>query len=145
MPAAIAIPAIIGGGASLASAAIGAHAAGSARKEQQQATNQALAVNKGIYEGQQKLTNPYVQAGYTSLANLMQDHWGQRAGVPQAGAPSYGGPDSQRYAMQNQPGLGDYSSAMSGGVQMRAPDGSVKAVPQQLVEKYRAKGAQVIN
>jgi hypothetical protein len=75
MPAAIAVPAIIGGGAALGGAAISAHAAGSASRQQQQAADRALAVEGRIYDEQKARLQPYMQAGSESLNRLMRGYW----------------------------------------------------------------------
>jgi hypothetical protein len=109
MPAAIAVPAIIGGGAALGGAAISAHAAGSASRQQQQAADKALALEGRIYDEQKARLQPYMQAGSESLNRLMQGYW-----------------NNQPYGMTAQPGgipvgASAYSQAMG------APTGAYRA------------------
>lgn len=79
MPAAIAIPAIIGA-ASAGAQVYGAHKASNAAKDaakvQVDATNKAQNFNERAYADQQKALAPYQQAGNDSLARLMAQHWG---------------------------------------------------------------------
>lgn len=152
MPAAVAIPLIVGAGSSVAGAAISAHAAGSAAKKQQDSANQALALNRDIYNQQVARTQPYVNAGYQSLNNLMQQFGsgqnfsqqvaaqlapfqgaiGMHAQIPQGG---YVPPQFQV------PQYGPPSQANAGMVMMRAPNGEVAAVPPERVQDAIAKGA----
>jgi len=67
-----AIPALIGAGASLIGGAISSSAAGSAADKQKATADQALALQKQIYDEQKAQRAPYVAQGATSLAKLGQ-------------------------------------------------------------------------
>ncbi len=76
MPAAVAIPLIttaIGVGGSLASGALGSHAASTAANQQVQAGQQALDFQKQIWGQQQQNMAPFLQAGQSSIGTLMSD------------------------------------------------------------------------
>lgn len=79
MPAALAVPLIIGA-ASAGAQVYGAHKASNAAKDaakvQVDATNKAQSFNERAYADQQKALAPYQQAGNDSLARLMAQHWG---------------------------------------------------------------------
>src|SRR4051812_17102967 len=96
MPAAIAIPAIIGAagvGAQVAGSAIQAHSAGKAAKAQEQASNQALDFSRGVYNNQMRMVDPYVQMGTDAFSRLYSQHYGlPYAGTPYQGQPSMPGP-----------------------------------------------------
>jgi hypothetical protein len=167
MPAAIAVPAIIGAagvGASLYGASKASGASQEAARIQSQAANQAQAFNREVYQNQRQITNPYVQAGTESLARLMAQHWGTPYQAPQGpqGSPPMqtqpgpmmppnGPPQGSLGAMQQQGprlvGSGQSLGAMQQGpqggmVQMQAPDGSVQAVPQHVVAQLEQRGAR---
>lgn len=75
MPAAIAIPALIGAGTQVAGAVMQSKAAKGAAKTQSQAADRAAGVTQRVYDDQRSLMQPYVQAGQsavTSLGRLMQ-------------------------------------------------------------------------
>jgi hypothetical protein len=57
----------------IASAAIGAHAAGKAADEQAQSADKALAFQKDVFDTTQANYKPYLDAGKTSLGKLMGD------------------------------------------------------------------------
>lgn len=76
MPAAVAIPAIIGAGTSVASAVVGSRAAGKAARTQEQAANRAQGFNERVYNEQKQLMSPYVNMGTESLQRLMSSQWG---------------------------------------------------------------------
>lgn len=138
MPAAIAIPAIIGA-AGVGAQAIGARNASNAAKDaariQGQSADRAQAFNERVYGDQQQLMSPYVKAGSDSLARLMAQHWGTQppAGMSPSGGSSamlsnaargfipQQGPFSG--APQAQPGGGNPNSlaAMQGGGGQQMP------------------------
>ena len=94
MPAAIAIPLIIGAastGASLYGAKKGADAAKSAAKIQSTSVDKAQAFNEKAWQQQQEALNPYKQAGQYSLAALMARQYGGGAQQYQP-PPGYGPP-----------------------------------------------------
>lgn len=137
MPAAVAVPAIIGAGATIATAKIGSDAAKGAAKTQERATDRVLQVNRQVYDDQRKLVDPYVQAGTVSLGNLMKQHWGGQ-GMP-TGAPAEPRPvGTGRTA-------GTSLASMGGGrVRLQAPTGEVAEVPAYLADRAIARGARRI-
>jgi hypothetical protein len=187
MPAAIAIPALIGAGTQVAGAVMGSKAAKGAAKTQVQAAERAAGVQQQVYNDQRSLMQPYVQAGQsavTSLGRLMQP--GQPY-TPQMqasdarsmpGAPSFDRPIPQSLgalgagrvqpispysgggaqgAGQVQPWTGQVQPQSmnftgSGGpsfggaqmVQLRSPDGEVRAVPAHLAQQFVQRGATLI-
>lgn len=149
MPAAIPLAVA---GASMVSGAMGAHAANSAAKTQAASADKALALNTRIYDEQKAQMQPFVTGGqqaFQTLLNGWQNRQGMSPGVAMAQTPL-------RPAEPREPGMqGAFGQAMggpnsgsqglsSGMVQMRAPDGTIRPVPSQLVDKYRARGAQVV-
>jgi hypothetical protein len=153
MPAAIPLAVA---GASLVSGAMGAHAAKSAATTQAASADKALALNSRIYDDQKAQMQPFVTGGqqaFQTLLNGWQSRQGMAPGQAMASTPlrqvgsgqtpaaaAAAGPFGQAMGAPNSgsPGLS------SGMVQMRAPDGTVRPVPSQLVDKYRARGAQVV-
>jgi hypothetical protein len=138
MPAAIAIPAIIGAagvGAQVVGARNASNAAKDAARIQGQSADRAQAFNERVYGDQQQLMSPYVKAGSDSLARLMAQHWGTQppAGMSPSGGSSamlsnaargfipQQGPFSG--APQAQPGGGNPNSlaAMQGGGGQQMP------------------------
>lgn len=160
MPAAIAIPAIIGAagvGTSIAGAKIAANASRDAARQQQDATNRAQAFNQQIYQDQQKLMNPYTQAGQYALSNLMARQYG---GSPNqfAPTPGYGAPMGQAPAQGYSPMLGNMGGApppqvpqgppqvpQGDLVTLQGPDGSTKQVPRAMAPLYLQRGARMVN
>lgn len=132
-------------GTGLVGAKMGSNASRDAARIQAQSADKAQGFNQQVFDYQKQITQPYIQNGQTSLSNLMAQHWGgtpEQYGMPPTGPRSVGG----GMTAGAQRSLGGFAGPQGGGmVQMRAPDGSVRPVPQQLVEKYRAKGAQVVN
>jgi hypothetical protein len=150
MPAAVAVPLILGAasaGTSLVAAKMGSSAAKNAAKTQAASADQAQRYNQQVYDYQKQITQPYITQGQTSLANLMAQHWGGRPeqyGLPQ-GAPMAAPQGVQSLATFGQP-QGQQGPQVGGqgyarAVSMRAPDGSVRQVPPQLVSKYQQMGA----
>lgn len=107
MPAAVAVPAIVGGVSSLVGGGIAAHSAHSASKAQQDASARALALQQGVYDEQRRMLSPYVQGGQSAFARLMDGYWnnkpygmmappggpqGQPMPMPPQGAPPQGSP-----------------------------------------------------
>jgi hypothetical protein len=172
MPAAVALPAIVGGVTSLAGGAMQAHAAGSAARAQQQSADRALALNREMYNQQRDMMSPYISAGQSSLARLMDGYWNHRsygAAAPQGPGAVAGVPMATN---ANQVGAGAFAQAMGpaaalgarfapggslarpqmgapmaqggGLVPMLAPDGSRAMVPAQHVDMLIGQGAQRI-
>jgi hypothetical protein len=153
MPAAIAIPAIIGA-ASAGTALVGAHMQASAAKNaantQVAASDRAQGFNQQVYNDQRQLMQPYVTNGQTSLAKLMAQHWGgdQAQYMPQQGPGPMPGQQGRSLAAMQGPGMGAPPQAGMGGgptVKMTSPDGSeTQDVPREHVPMFLAKGARVI-
>lgn len=127
MPAAIAIPAIIGAagvGASVYAAHKSSDAAQTAAQQQQDAAGKAQQFNQQVYDDQKQRIQPYTQAGQYALANLMARQYG---GTPAAyGQPqNYGAPGSAT----PQPGTANMPAGAIG-VQ-NAPGNAMAAYAQQ--------------
>jgi hypothetical protein len=136
MPAAIAIPAIIGAasaGTSLASAKMQSNAANRASKAQSASQDTSQAFNQQAFDYQKQLMNPYAQAGQTSLANLMAQHWG---GSPADYSQQQGPPQGQQ-AMPGQrpqgmaPTMGQAMPRSQGGQPLGGFAGPQGGMPQQ--------------
>lgn len=151
MPAAIAIPAIIGAGTSVATAAISANAAGKAAKTQRQGADRAQAFNERVYGEQRELMRPYVQAGQESMGRLMSQHWGtpySGPNGPTVTAPNPYAPTPQALGIPNgQPRLGASMQGFNGGsgtVVVEAPTGERRVMPLALAQQAQAKGARIL-
>ena len=169
MPAAVLIPMIIGAGASVAGAAIQAHAAGKASDAQQASQAKALGLDQQIYQTQLARTQPYVNAGTTALGGLMQNYGpggpsfnqrlatnlapfqgavgmqGLNAGIQQAARPAgSGSPTIGMYGANAGPGAAGAVPVSAAGqmVWMQAPTGEVQQIPSDHVAQYEAKGAK---
>ena len=153
MPAAVAVPALIGGAASLGSAIIGSKAAKSASKQQIAAGDKALAVNERVYADQQRQMAPYMALGSDAM-NRYQSRYGSPGvslggnamspQMPQGGRPMPAGAQPTGQAMpRGGPSLGMALPGAQGGgmVAMRAPTGEVAQVPESDVPRLMAAGA----
>jgi len=137
MPAAVAVPLIIGAastGASLVGAKMASNASHDAADQQVNSANQARA---------------YQQQASGQAQNLIQQaqqgiRYAPTYGAPQSGAYSalsqamglHGTPAMQTpYSPQGQPG---------GMVQMRAPTGEISSVPAAKVAAFQARGAKLV-
>lgn len=169
MPAVGVIPAIIGAAGSIGGAAIAAHAAGSAADQQVAASNQALQQENQIYQQQRADLAPWRTAGAGALGLLSQGLGlpsggaigGGGAANPLAGLPpgtqtnipglppsAVNVPLTPENAQDRalapgtmlQPGQAGVSQG-GGPVWLKAPDGTVKAVPENLASSYIQAGA----
>lgn len=105
MPAAVAIPAIIGAagvGAQLVGAKMASGASGRAARLQVNSADRAQQFNQQAYADQQRAMSPYMQAGQQALGGLMSNYGGKALSNPYApqgmstqGQPLYGGMSSQ--------------------------------------------------
>jgi hypothetical protein len=105
MPAAVAIPALIGAAGTTAGALISSHAANNATDAQTNAANQQLGLARDVYSQQRSDLAPYRNLGYGALGNLARWTGNSQApqltasgGMPQPGPfdPGYGaGPSGQ--------------------------------------------------
>lgn len=79
-------------GASVAAARMQSNAANNAARIQGASQDRAQGFNQQVYSDQQRLLNPYVQAGNDSLSRLMAQHWGSGGLSPgmRGTATSYG-------------------------------------------------------
>jgi hypothetical protein len=101
LPAAIAIPAIIGAagvGTQLVGAKMGSNAAKNAAQAQIASTDKAQAFTERAYQDQQRALAPYMQAGQQSLGSLMGQYGGKPlqnpyapSGMSAQGQPEFGG------------------------------------------------------
>lgn len=126
MPAAVAVPAIIGGASSVVQGIMGHKASKDAAKQQSAAADKAMAVSRDVYGQQMAGMQPYAQVG--GQANSLM---GRLMGAP-AGA---------TFASPGPAGMPQAPPAM---VRLQAPDGSVQAVPQHLAQQFIAKGARPV-
>lgn len=162
MPAAIAIPLIVGAvsaGASVYGAKKNADANKEASKTEAESADKALDFSKTVYNERKQQLTPYQEFGARSLGTL-----GDLLGIP---APKTNAPpmatDPNRIQSgqsfpaswvsgsplsgtpQTAPGNGSPVGAPSGGmVTIQAPDGSRRAVPSGLQTFYVARGGTVV-
>lgn len=130
MPAAI--PIAIG-----VSSLIGYAGAKSAAKSQEKAADKSLALQERMFNQTRADQQPYMQAGQSSLSALTR---GMGLSAP---APSMAATPGEMRTAVPRGGLSAMRGAPAGNVvQLRAPDGSVQAVPQDQAEHYMARGAQ---
>lgn len=159
MPAAIAIPLIIGAastGAQVAGTVVAHKAASKAAKVQKAAEDQALALQKQQYQDAQQRYVPYQQVGQSALPTLQslaQNHPALPYGTNLAGLSVYGsqppmsqpggngGPSSM---LQGSGSMGGGQAQGGGMVTLQAPDGSTQSVRPELVSHYVQKGAKVL-
>ena len=164
MPAAIAIPAILGAagvGTQLVGAKMASSAAKDAAKLQIAATEKAQRFNEQAYADQKTAMAPYQQAGQQSLGALMtrqQTPLAQRAqsfvqaarppmamgprGVPMNTAPQGG--MSLGQAMQGAPPQAPQAPPQAEPtVMMMSPDGESRPVPQSRVQDALSRGARM--
>jgi hypothetical protein len=109
MPAAIAVPAIIGAASSLGGAAISARASGRAARQQTQAADRAAAVQRDVYQQQMALAQPYLQAGagsVSALGRLLTPSAGARYASEAPGTPQLGMGPQPRMGPGPQPRMG---------------------------------------
>lgn len=150
MPAAIAIPAIIGA-AGVGVQAIGAvkasHAARDAATTQSTAADQALSYSQRATDD----TLGYLRAGQADAYARYQPSntraaLGSLVGVPAGGTPygATGGNFAPNGQMAGPSPLSLPGQQGGGMVLMRAPNGMTKRVPQAQVAHYQQAGAQVI-
>ena len=150
---------IAGLGAGVAGSAIQAHAAGNAADIQRQSANQALGLERDIYNQNVSRVQPYINAGYSSLGNLMNQYGGgQNFSNQVAGqlAPFQGAVGMQNIQVPQQPppqmappqqvGYGQTPAAAAGGglVTVQAPTGEVKQVTPQQAQMYVQRGARIL-
>lgn len=143
MPAAVAIPLITGavsGATSLIGAKVASNAAKNAAKTQTASADKAIALQNQLYQDQQQRMSPFVNAGGQALGQLGQMS-SQRAPMFD---PSQRGGGFTLQMSQPMGGQGMLGKVGMPTVKMRAPDGSVRDVPQDQVPMFQQKGAQVI-
>jgi hypothetical protein len=153
--------AIIMGTTSVAGAAIASKAAGKASKVQKDAEDRALALQQTQYQDAQARYAPYTEMGAQALPTLRSLAGNVQAplyGTNLKDLSIYGAPPPMPagwpgMAFGRPVGGGQTSAAAAQGtpmttggemVQLRAPNGAVKAVRRELVPHYVQKGAQVI-
>ena len=154
MPAAIAIPAIIGAGASIGSAAIASRAAGKAANTQSAAAERAAQYQQQMFnqatQYQQQLMAPYLgvgQASASTLGRLMGLQPSAPASLPGQGAQMPTAEGLAAIGAAPMPGApsGPAGSAMSGQpVMMQGSDGSIRLVPPQMVDMLTKRGAHLV-
>ncbi len=155
MPAALAIPLIVGAGATVASAAIGAHASGKAADQQAASGQQALGVEQQQYANSQRLLAPY-QYGGPALAGLNHPVNNQGNGMPPpmlygAGqtipqAPKLAGygytPNARAMALGGPQAASGASN--SGMVTVQAPTGETRQMSSQQAQLAVQHGARIV-
>lgn len=163
MPAAVAVPLIVGAasaGASMFGASRAADASKKAARTQSDAANKALNLQKEIYQNQQQLMSPYVQGGQAAFANMQRMAGGQgpmppSPPVPLGQAMSGGPPMTPRgiplgQAMGGPMQMGGGAPMggppeMDGGmVTIAMPDGSTQQMPRSAAQPLLMRGAQIV-
>lgn len=148
---------LISAGTGIGSAVIQSRAAGKAADQQAAAANAATQLQRDIFNQQRADTMPWLRAGQgsvTTLANLM--------GIPMAAGganappmtpaqmtgttPRQPTPNAQYTGAVARPRPGSLADVNQmtnsiGMAQLRAPDGSVRYVPEQQVDFFTQKGA----
>lgn len=149
MPAAL-LPILIGtgiaAGGQVAGAVISSKAAGKAAMVQKTAEERSLALQRQMYQDAQARYQPYQDYGTAALPTLRAlagNVQAPRYGTNLADLSIYG--SSRPIAPQSQSGAGMAGPEIGGMVQMRAPNGSMKAVRRELVQHYLQRGAEVVN
>lgn len=130
----IVIASIIGAGAAVGSSVIQSQAAKSAAKTQSQSADRAIALQREQYGQQQQRLQPFQQVAAPALGRLQQ-----MAGVPVSAPPSASLPPRGQPRTMGQ--MGQPSERM---IPMRAPDGSVRPVPESSVQYFQQRGAEII-
>ena len=145
MPAALAIPLIsaaIGGGASVAGAAIASHGAGKAAKTQADATTQALDFEKQQYAAEQARLQPYRDLGGAAMDRMSQRLGGGSFNFANPNRPSPGAGGAAAPAG----GTFSFASPQAGQmVTIRNPrTGEARQVPAAQAEILKQRGGQVV-
>lgn len=154
MPAGIAIPLIIGA----ISAKKSATAAKKAAKVQAEGEDQALALQKQMYDDAQARYAPYQEVARNALptlaslaGNVQAPRYGQNLrDLSIYGQPPNMPPSPVSAPAMSLPGRSPMQADSSGQpnanarVIMRAPNGQTQAVPREQVAHYQQKGAQVM-
>lgn len=162
--------AALGAGTSLIGGKRAADASKKAAQTQRASGDQALALQRDIWQNQQQLMSPFVQGGNQAFANMQRMAGGQGPGpapAPPPGAPNgfpsgmVPGAISLGQAMGGggmkppQPGipLGQAMGApmsappqeMGGGmVTLQMPDGSTQQMPRAAAQPMLMRGAQIV-
>ena len=135
-------------GLALGGALISSGAVSDAAQKQADATSQALALQKTMYDTTRGDLAPYAQTGVGALGNLRQlaDVTLPATATAPSGMASTGAPNAvgQRPAPPNTPIVGT-AVPRSGFVTMIGPDGSPNQVDPAHVPYYTNLGAQVVN
>ena len=150
-----AIPAAVwagaaGAGASLVGSKMVANSANNAAQAQTQSANQALALEREIYNQNAQRVQPYVNAGYTSLNNLMQQFGGGQNFPQQVAsqlAPFQGAIGMQAQIPQGQPQ--PMAQAQPQGMpqlyRVQAPTGEIAMLSQPQAQAAVQRGARILN
>jgi hypothetical protein len=141
--------AIIMGATSTAGAVIASKAAGKASKVQKEAEDQALALQQTQYQDAQARYAPYTQMGEQALPTLRSLAGNVQAplyGTNLKDLSIYGAPPPMASGGPRMPPAGPGGPMPTGGgmVQLKAPNGTVKAVAADLVPHYLQLGATVV-
>lgn len=135
---------------------IQAHAISSAAAKQQQATEEALALQARMYDTTRSDLMPYNQIGTGALGNLRL-LTGLPNPPPASSVPLVPPTAPHAGATPSTPGFGSYTGQQAvprpgvpgqtaaGSVLMRAPDGTTQQVDPAHVSFYQQKGAQVVS
>lgn len=144
------ISSLIGGGASVAGAAIGSHAAGKAADTQAASADKALALEREMYQQAQQNYAPYLALGSSTLPKLLSLAGSStpNLGLPGNVANPYGSGTpswASAFASPKSVGYGQTPAAASAGmVRMQAPTGEVQMVPASKRAMYEARGARAL-
>lgn len=169
MPAAIAVPALIGAAGSLGSAYAQSRAAGKAMDSQAAGARQAVNAQNQGYQQSLGLYQNMLGGAAGTLGRLTGQSAGMQFAAPQGGPGQFSAPGMMPGAQTAPPaqtsirdrnlpfGLGNarpqglgagmpqgspIPQGNGGMIQLRAPDGSVGMVPSHLAEQFIQRGAQ---
>lgn len=153
MPAAIAIPLILGAasaGTAVAAAKIGSNAAKGVAGTQAAAADKALGVQQQTYGQARQDFEPYRQTGVNALSNLGQQAvnpaptFQARAPMSNPGMPTMGNLGASGGMMPPQPSPMPQAQQAGGMVTMVGPDGARRPVPSSLVQQLAGRGFTVV-
>ena len=138
MPAALAIPAIIGAGASVGGAVIASKASKGAAKTQSEAADKALGLQTQQYEQSRQDFAPYQQQGQAALGRLGQMATAPRMNFGAGQTATLGNPMGQPQAQQPPP------QPQAGLVRVQAPTGEIALLSRQQAQDALRRGARVM-
>ena len=140
---------LIGAGTGILGAALQAHAAGEASADTLKGIEEAIALQRELYNKRAAILAPYQQLGTQSLSGLARF-----MGIDQNASPSGSGGIPMTSGTQPVPGAPPMRlttpltlqapSSSTGMVTMKAPTGTVSQVPRDQVSHYQSLGAVLV-